>query len=438
MSTEGIPAEVGDDGLVRPSQKAPIVTSPEDQQILDTVGQKYKALAPHMKNAAVVQSPDPGDDRQLEFHHPLSSENPVPGKMTFEMFKPFKGKEREDAIAADALHYLGGRTQDDAGPPVDPKWRDMREAMWNKRTPGQQAIDLKTYGEEHEPGQTFEDWANRNRKDAYTRGGLFPERNPEWNRGPGDPFAFTPDQRAHFAKMSDYLKNGPGPDRVSEAQAANAVLMSRDAAPHERAKARDYLAGLASYSNENKAGPLSQAQQSADYRLTRDPLAEGDADVSDPRWQRLTGNTPADQAEREQQAEARNFIQFAGAGAAGELAAPLLARGVGAATDRIRDLRAARNAPPVIHDPASLAPVERGPSLAAQRPDFFVPRDGDLGDSLFETPSTSERTANIRIPAAASDDLARAREAQTTLSRRDVSPFERSRARDYLISLGKR
>jgi hypothetical protein len=193
-----------------PTEETPLVNSLEDQKILDTVATKYKALAPHMANAAVVQSPDAGDERQLEFHHPLADENPVPGKMTFEMFQPFKGAERENAIAADALHYLGGLKQDDSGPPVDPKWRDLREQMWNQRTPGQRAVDLKSYGEDRAGGETrsFDEWAERNRKDAYARAGVFPQQNPDWNRGPDDPMGWTPEQRAHFAAMRSYLVNG--------------------------------------------------------------------------------------------------------------------------------------------------------------------------------------------------------------------------------------
>lgn len=187
--------------------ETPRVTSPEDEELLGRVARRYAALAPHMANAAVVQAPDPGDGRQLEFHHPVSSENPVPGKVTFELFRPLAGAEREDAVAADALHYLGGRTQDDAGEPVDPKWSDLREKMWAARTPAQRAVDIRTFREEREPDQSFDDWANRNRKDAYARAGIFPERNPDWNQ-PNDPLGWTPEQRAHFAAMRSYLVSG--------------------------------------------------------------------------------------------------------------------------------------------------------------------------------------------------------------------------------------
>jgi hypothetical protein len=159
----------------------------------------------------------------------------------------------------------------------------------------------------------------------------------------------------------------------------------------------DYVPPVA---RENKAGPYSEEQQAKDWALSRDPLAEGDADIGDPRWQRLTGHTPEDEAERERQTEAREFLKFAGMGAAGELATPLVARGVTSVADRARAIQAARAASrpaPVVSDPAAMTPVEMGPRIQ-MRPDFWVPRDGDMGPDLFETPSTLERTANIRLP----------------------------------------
>lgn len=235
----------------------------------------------------------------------------------------------------------------------------------------------------------------------------------------------------------------PAADRPRLAQEANAVLFDRAANPVDRAKARDYLAGLADYANENKAGPLSDVQQSKDFALSRDPLAEGDADVGNPRWQRLTGNTPADNAERDQRSEARDFVKFAGMGAAGELAAPLVARGV----DGARNLMAPR--PVVVRDPAALAPVEAGPAISPQHPDFYVPRDGDMGPGLFKAPETTSSLAPTavlkpapRMSVVAPDDMALARakaaEANATLSDHAANPVDKARARDYLISLGQR
>ena len=234
--------------------------------------------------------------------------------------------------------------------------------------------------------------------------------------------------------------------------AARSVMADPDADREERSRARAYLYSLGSYAGENKAGPLSDAQQSADYRLSRDPLAEGDVDVSDPRWQRLTGHTPADEAERNQQGEARGFVRFAGLGAAGELATPLVARGVGSAVNGARDLMAPR--PVVVRDPAAVAPVEAGPPIRfPRRGDFYVPRDGDMGPDLFknaETASSLAPTKVIEAPPKMSvvapemgslnaDELAvassKAAEAAATLNDRAASPIARARAREYLASL---
>jgi hypothetical protein len=138
---------------------------------------------------------------------------------------------------------------------------------------------------------------------------------------------------------------------------------------------------------EYESGPLSQQELARSARLAKDATAEGDVDMSDPRWQRLTGNTPADAAEREQRDEARGFLKFAGTGAAGELATPLISRGIGSVTDRARAIQAARTAArpaPVVSDPAALSPVEAGPAIRfPRRGDFYVPRDGDMGPGLF-------------------------------------------------------
>jgi hypothetical protein len=101
--------------------------------------------------------------------------------------------------------------------------------------------------------------------------------------------------------------------------------------------------------------------------------------------------------ESQDSADARGFAQFAGLGAAGELAAPLVARGVSSVAGRARAMLAARRggAGGTATDPGFLQPVEVGPS---RTPDFWTPRDGDVGDQLFETPSTAERTVNIRVP----------------------------------------
>jgi len=81
----------------------------------------------------------------------------------------------------------------------------MREGLWKSRSAPQRAIDDRTFQEEADPGQSKDDWAGRNRADAYVRAGIFPERNPEWNRGSNDPARWTPQQQAIFEQMRQYL-----------------------------------------------------------------------------------------------------------------------------------------------------------------------------------------------------------------------------------------
>lgn len=172
--------------------------------MLSRIASEYPALAPHLARGLVMQSHGaPGDDRQLEFYHPLDSDNPVPGRLTFEMLRPFNGKERQDAVAADSLHYLGGLLGGNSGAPVDPVWSSLRDKLWASRTPAQRSIDAEDLKSD---GRSESEWANRSRKDAYVRAGMFPERNQDWWRAPaGDPEAFTNDQQAQFDVMKQYL-----------------------------------------------------------------------------------------------------------------------------------------------------------------------------------------------------------------------------------------
>lgn len=179
---------------------------------LAAVADKYKALAPHMDNAAIVDSSaqaKPGDDRHLEFYPPYESDNPRPGKITFELFDKMSPKQREDAVAADALHHLGGFQDKAQTKPVDPTWLKMKNELMGMRTPAQLEVDKRAFAEGHDPGDTMDAWLQRNRADAYARAGVFPAQNPEWWSLPkGDPEGWTPEQLAHFEKMRTYLKNG--------------------------------------------------------------------------------------------------------------------------------------------------------------------------------------------------------------------------------------
>ena len=176
---------------------SPRVTSDADLKLLESVGKRFPRLKKIMGNSAVVQSPDEGDGRLLEYYDPEDTDSPTPGKTTFQMFQKFDAPgEREDAIAADALHSL---------PRNDPKWRDLRSMLIDARPAEQRRIDDGAYLEDHDPGQSKESWMERNRADAYVRGGLFPDRNPEWNQNENGKEPWTPEQQHVFELMRAYL-----------------------------------------------------------------------------------------------------------------------------------------------------------------------------------------------------------------------------------------
>lgn len=176
---------------------------------LAAVASKYKALSPYMSQAEIVQSPKAkGDDRHLEFYPPYESDNPRPGKITFELFDQMAPHQRENAVAADALHYLGGYSDAGGQHPVDPQWLKMKNELMSYRSPAQLTMDAGEYQQSRAPDDTMDSWLQRSRADAYVRAGVFPEDNPDWQRPAGDPEGWTPDQVATFAKMQSYLRNG--------------------------------------------------------------------------------------------------------------------------------------------------------------------------------------------------------------------------------------
>jgi len=218
---------------------------------LGAVASKYKLLAPHMSNAEIVDSSakaKPGDDRHLEFYPPYESENPRPGKITFELFDKMTPQQREDAVAADALHHLGGFQDPEGTKPVDPKWLQMKRDLMVMRNEPQRRVDENAFREEGDHGDTMAAWLQRNRADAYIRAGLFPEQNPDWQRPEGDPEGWTPQQKAHFARMGAYLRTGQDPaDTVNAARSVGLVTSDRYAKEHvQRANRLDALAAAIS------------------------------------------------------------------------------------------------------------------------------------------------------------------------------------------------
>lgn len=200
------PAQSASSPAPTPAQP-PIFAKEDFQPVVDSVAQQYPGLAPYTKNLAVqrgtVSGPD--DDRQLEFYQPWDSENPTPGKLTTELYnKNLKGQDLTETIAGDMLHHLGA-VDPKTGQPVNPKWMALKQQMIAGMGPDQNSMDQGAYNEEksnpsYETG-SYDDWMKNNRADAYIRGALFPNQNPEWQ----EPGIYTPAMQQATAAMRNYL-----------------------------------------------------------------------------------------------------------------------------------------------------------------------------------------------------------------------------------------
>jgi hypothetical protein len=111
--------------------------------------------------------------------------------------------DKRQMIGGEMLHILGGinyRT----GQPFDPGWFAQKQSFLNTLTPEQLTTDRFAYGSRPpEDQRTFADWMQGSREDAYLRAGLFPMQqgmDPSWLS------TFTPEQRALFESMGQYLK----------------------------------------------------------------------------------------------------------------------------------------------------------------------------------------------------------------------------------------
>jgi len=194
-----------------PAAPTAAASAPENfQPVADSVSQQYPALAPYVKNLTIQRGTTngPDDDRQLEFYQPWDTDNPNPGKITSELYnKNLKGQDLTETVAGDMLHHLG-TTNPATGQPVDPRWMDMKQRLIGAMGPDQAKIDQEAYAQEkanpsYETGP-YDDWMKNNRADAYIRGAIFPNQNPEWQ----EEGMYNPAMQAVTAEMKNYLAKG--------------------------------------------------------------------------------------------------------------------------------------------------------------------------------------------------------------------------------------
>lgn len=163
---------------------------------LAEVAKRYPALAPHLNNTVAQWGEGPG---VMEFYNPDDQENPNKGKITLQFRdRSIQPDQIPDLAAADMLHYLGSS---------DPQYQALRSQMLGLRTPQQLYADKENYTRELKQfGNlgSYDDYMNDNRSDAYMRGAVFPNVNPEWSG------YLTPEQKALGEKAMQYLKAQPG------------------------------------------------------------------------------------------------------------------------------------------------------------------------------------------------------------------------------------
>jgi hypothetical protein len=106
---------------------------------------------------------------ESEFYHPNEYANPYPGYPTIDIYKD--APNMQQSLMGEMLHYI---------PYVDPGYSNLKQQFGTSLTPWQRSINTDI--------------------DAYIRGGLFPQNNPEWQG------IYTPEQTDILGKILEYLK----------------------------------------------------------------------------------------------------------------------------------------------------------------------------------------------------------------------------------------
>ena len=176
------------------------------ESIKSSIAKRYPLLGRRLQNFSIQR----GERKEytgkggLEYYDPEESYSPNYGKPTIELFDDdLQGRELEDAIAGDALHYLGGTNSKDE--PHDPEFYKMKQDFVESLTQQQLSIDLDSYNRRNRSGEErrpFSDWFRYSRSDAYLRGYLFPDKNDEWRKNG----AYTPEQEEKLEQMRKYLQ----------------------------------------------------------------------------------------------------------------------------------------------------------------------------------------------------------------------------------------
>lgn len=160
---------------------------------------KYPRLKPVMQDSNIEYGTAASPGIHSETYPADESWNPHPGKWTTQIYDRNQSPENlSEAIAGEELHRLGSNRKDSL---IDNKYRAMKQASIYAMSPKQMHFNKKMYMKDvHDSGdkRSFNEWMQSSRSDAYIRGRMFPQQNPEWQK----PGVYSPLQ----AKIIDAMK----------------------------------------------------------------------------------------------------------------------------------------------------------------------------------------------------------------------------------------
>ncbi len=202
---------------------------PELLPLVESVFQKYPALARHRADFAVITGKPMGPHTgQLESYPPEELYNPIPGKATTELYnRDVPPEAQSQLIAGDMLHRMGA-VDFETGQPVDPEYRAMKSQLLATMTPQQDKMnhaafdrnkarsDPRTFDQFRTSPtpqgdlRTFDQFMDTSLGDEFIMGALTPDHGDYWRGRPGthQRSVYTPQQDALLNQMRQYLSGG--------------------------------------------------------------------------------------------------------------------------------------------------------------------------------------------------------------------------------------
>jgi len=175
-----------------------IIATDKGNQLFQQAQKEYPYLA--NKDIAFKYSPNPADERMLEFYHPEETERPqyMPaGKVGIEVFSPKASPL--DILADYVSHYAVGTNAQ--GQPIDPKLQALYQQFQNQLSPA--TLPDRYYYHVKNLGETrpYEQWLESTGLPELFRGYTFKQFGPEEEAKK----MYTPEQLKTLDQVRSYL-----------------------------------------------------------------------------------------------------------------------------------------------------------------------------------------------------------------------------------------